>query len=283
MHGMRIATAAGRFLVSSPRAHALRSLLPMSDSTNTPRTHDAPGGSTNEGPGAVSLKRDVKALGSDAKAMVTEVAQEAKKVAADRLDTGKGVVAEGLRPVVDALRSSGEQLRGSPASAVSGYVGSAADMVEGASRYLEEKSVGEVVGDVESFARREPLIFLGGTFAVGFMLGRFLKASAPAADARRGQRPASAPRLRAGRADASSGLSAQRPALRHEATGLDRLAPSAPSSLGQAPTPAGQGTARITSLGADAPISSSASARSTAGDGVDPLEIGSSNVKKPRV
>ena len=55
----------------------------------------------------------------------------------------------------------------------------AADTIQQASKYLENKSVGEVVSDVEDFARREPLIFLGGTFAVGLLLGRFLKASAP--------------------------------------------------------------------------------------------------------
>jgi hypothetical protein len=35
------------------------------------------------------------------------------------------------------------------------------------------------VRDTESFARRRPEVFLGGTILAGLMLARFLKASAP--------------------------------------------------------------------------------------------------------
>ncbi len=256
----------------------------MANNTNTPSIEHDNGGLPTQDAGVVSLKEDVKGLGSDAKAIASDLAEEAKKVATARLDSGKGAVVDGMRPVAEALRSSGEQLQGSPVSAMSSYVGSAADMVEGASRYLEDKSVGEVVGDVESFARREPLIFLGGTFAVGFMLGRFLKASSPgSAETRAGQGQRSASGSNGRRSSASSAPRGQRPALRQEATGLDRLAPSAPSSLGQAPAPAGQGPARITSLGAGAPISSPGSTLSKGTGTVDPLEAGATSVKKPVV
>jgi hypothetical protein len=39
-----------------------------------------------------------------------------------------------------------------------------------------------VVRDAENYARREPLIFLGAAFAVGFIAARFLKASSPGSD-----------------------------------------------------------------------------------------------------
>jgi hypothetical protein len=127
----------------------------------------------------VSLKDDVKSLRSDVKGIAADVGREAQKLAESRLDSGKGVVAEGIGSVAGALRNTGDQLRESPVSGVSGYLGSAADSIQDASKYLENKSVSEVISDVESLARREPLLFLGGSLAVGMLIGRFLKAAAP--------------------------------------------------------------------------------------------------------
>ena len=55
----------------------------------------------------------------------------------------------------------------------------AASRVEGFSSYLRDHDMNDVVRDAESYARREPLIFLGAAFAVGFIAARFLKASSP--------------------------------------------------------------------------------------------------------
>jgi hypothetical protein len=51
--------------------------------------------------------------------------------------------------------------------------------VEGVSSYLHAKQFGDVVGDLESFARREPILFAGSAFVVGLLGGRFLKSSRP--------------------------------------------------------------------------------------------------------
>jgi hypothetical protein len=45
------------------------------------------------------------------------------------------------------------------------------------SDYLRDKSLTDVVGDVERFARREPVIFVGGAFLIGLLGSRFLKSS----------------------------------------------------------------------------------------------------------
>lgn len=158
----------------------------MSDksiSTTSPaKTGTGNGTQPSTSPGATpSLTDDVKGLGSDVKGIASDVAREAQKMAESQLDSGRERVAEGMGSVAGAIRNTGDQLRGSPVAGVADYLTQAADTVQGASKYLENKSVGEVVSDVESFARREPLIFLGGTFAVGLLLGRFLKSASPAA------------------------------------------------------------------------------------------------------
>jgi hypothetical protein len=54
----------------------------------------------------------------------------------------------------------------------------AADGVENVASFFENKQVGDIVRDVEGFARREPAIFFGAAFALGLIGGRFLKSSA---------------------------------------------------------------------------------------------------------
>lgn len=161
----------------------------MSDKiTTSTSTKNGNGARTASGSADLSLRSDVKGLGTDVKAIAGDVAREAQKLAELRLDSGKGFVAEGFGSVAGAIRNTSDQLRQSPVGPVSGYLGDAADSIQQASKYLENKSVGEVVSDVEDFARREPLLFLGGTFAVGLLLGRFLKSSPPD-DRGRGDRP----------------------------------------------------------------------------------------------
>ena len=68
------------------------------------------------------------------------------------------------------------------------YLGRAASRVEGLSDYLQKKSLSDVVGDVERFARRDPVLFLGGALLVGLLGGRFLRSAAPGESAGQGAR-----------------------------------------------------------------------------------------------
>lgn len=60
---------------------------------------------------------------------------------------------------------------------MSRYVERAANRVEQLADYVQNTSPGEMTDRVEQFARREPALFLGGAFAVGFLGARFLKSS----------------------------------------------------------------------------------------------------------
>ena len=61
--------------------------------------------------------------------------------------------------------------------------GRAADGIEKVAEFFEDKQIGDVVRDVERFARKEPALFVGAAFALGLIGGRFLKSSAPRRDA----------------------------------------------------------------------------------------------------
>jgi hypothetical protein len=77
----------------------------------------------------------------------------------------------------DGLKNSGEQTGVGKFTAQ--YGNSLADKVEQLSSYLDRKEVGELIHDIEYFARRNPALFIGGAFALGLLGARFLKSSSP--------------------------------------------------------------------------------------------------------
>ena len=57
------------------------------------------------------------------------------------------------------------------------YSDSLAKQIEQISNYFERNDVRAMVSDVEDFARKNPVVFIGGAFALGFLAARFLKSS----------------------------------------------------------------------------------------------------------
>jgi len=116
-------------------------------------------------------------LGDEAKHLASDAMAQARDAAQAQVSSGKDRLAAGLGSVAEAIRHTGEQLREGEPSSLTDYVTRAADGVEAASDYLKEKNIGDVLGDVGGFARREPAMFLGGAFVLGLLGGRFLKSS----------------------------------------------------------------------------------------------------------
>jgi len=108
-----------------------------------------------------------------------DVADQARKSAGMQLSGEKDRAADGLGSVADALRQTGEHLGTQEKTGLHEYVVRAADQVEAASGCLKSRTPVQILGDVESLARREPALFLGGAFVVGLIGGRFLKSSCP--------------------------------------------------------------------------------------------------------
>ena len=120
-----------------------------------------------------------------AKDKAQELASQAQQKAGEQVQSGlargKSRAAETLGGVAQSLRLSSQHLREQNQEGTGRYVEKAAQQVERLSSYLQNKDVGEVIDEVEDFARRQPALFLGGAFALGLLGARFLKSS------RRGQ------------------------------------------------------------------------------------------------
>lgn len=90
------------------------------------------------------------------------------------VDQRKEAAVGELGTLAGALRRAGTEL-----SENSGLAGTAvntiAERVESISKSLGDKDLRSVMGDVEQFARRNPVAFVGGSVALGFIASRFLK------------------------------------------------------------------------------------------------------------
>ena len=134
-------------------------------------------------PGKIKKEADttidnVKEAGSnlltDAKAAIADKASNA-------VGEKKAVLTGGLTSVADSIRKfSGalNEAEPNPLTEYSAkYAESAATKVEDVARYFETADFKTVSRDVESFARRNPAVFVGGAFALGIIAARFLKSS----------------------------------------------------------------------------------------------------------
>ena len=121
----------------------------------------------------------------EAKDKAQDVMNQTKDMLQQQLATRTQGAAGELVDVANALRQTSKQLEG---NSVAPLVGKAADQLERASTYVRTADLREIQRGVESFARREPLLFIGGAFALGMVAARFLKASA-IAPAKTGNEP----------------------------------------------------------------------------------------------
>ncbi|MDQ2103994.1 hypothetical protein [Azospirillum isscasi] len=93
------------------------------------------------------------------------------------LETQTGRAADQLGSVANALHKAAEQLNEENNGTAARYAGQAADRVEQVADMLRNSTVDDMVGQVERFARRQPEVFVGAAFAVGFLFARFVKSS----------------------------------------------------------------------------------------------------------
>ena len=117
---------------------------------------------------AANVSEELKSRAYDA---ADTVATEASNYA----DQAKYVAADEVKGVASALRTAADQLRsGSPQERTFSQIASG---LADASDALRDKDLGEMVGSVTDFAKRNPLAFLGSAALIGFAATRFAKAS----------------------------------------------------------------------------------------------------------
>jgi hypothetical protein len=116
-----------------------------------------------------------------AKRAAGEVVDKVRDTAANRVERQRETVASGLSSVADAFRHLGDGLKDETPTPIAGIaaglgnkVGNQVDQV---AHYLEDRDIRQIAADTESFARRHPVLFVGGAFLMGLAISRFLKSA----------------------------------------------------------------------------------------------------------
>lgn len=112
-----------------------------------------------------------------AREKVGAVWNDAKDTAGAKLGEQKDSAASSLGSFANALRKAAHAPGAEGQEGMVRAADLAADSLERLSGTLRSKNLDTLVGDVEAFARRQPVAFFGAAIAAGFLAVRFVKSS----------------------------------------------------------------------------------------------------------
>lgn len=141
------------------------------------------------GEAASRLRDEAAGAAADVKAEVSGIAEAVQDRAAGFAEEQKRAGADQAEGLARAVHRAADELQGSSPQ-LAHYVREAADSTGQLAEALRNRSVGDLVGGVEDFARRQPVAFFGATVLAGFALARFVKSSADDARGTGGARTA---------------------------------------------------------------------------------------------
>ncbi len=147
------------------------------------QTASSSGNTASQSGSVTDAAKDTFAQVKDSAGTVaTEAIGQVKDKASSVLDEQKTNLASGVASVADSIRQVGENLgnagEDNQIAAFAGKYGeNIASQIEKFSSYVDDKEIKELLRDVEQFARRNPLLFVGGAFTLGIFAARFLKSS----------------------------------------------------------------------------------------------------------
>lgn len=103
--------------------------------------------------------------------------QQARDKAGASLGESKGQFADQFGNIAAALRRTTEHLRAEDQQRIAGLTETVARQVDQVAGYLRNKDARAIRNDLESLARRQPAIVIGGALVLGLIGARFLKSS----------------------------------------------------------------------------------------------------------
>lgn len=151
---------------------------------NNKQIHTSPQSSTKPERKAESFTDAAGSVLEDTKEQVSQgvksVTSEAKERTTSAIHRSKHKLATQISDVATAIKHSGDELEQSKnvEDTIAYYAKNAGDKIQDVANYLDNKEVGEMLRDVEGFARRQPAIFVGGAVALGLLAARFVRSSA---------------------------------------------------------------------------------------------------------
>jgi len=131
---------------------------------------------------AQEIKGDVQAqateIAGEAKQQAGELIGQAKEQATNAFTQQREQAVSGLGSLADALRTTAQSLKESNDGAQAGigqFVDDAAERLAQSADFLRDKDASQLLHDVQDFAKKQPLAFVGAAFGVGIIAARMLK------------------------------------------------------------------------------------------------------------
>lgn len=106
-----------------------------------------------------------------------KVLDQAQQQVTTQATAQKEQATKSLSTVAQAVRQASDHLRQNDQTPIAQYTDMAAERIDSAASYLRTHDVSDIVDEVQSFAQRQPALFLTGAFALGLLATRFLKSS----------------------------------------------------------------------------------------------------------
>lgn len=129
---------------------------------------------------AGQVTQDLRTAAETAKADASRLLDEARNRVTGVADDYKEGAAEQIHRVADTVREVARGFSERDQSSIAGLADDVADGIERFSDSIRNKQVGDLLTDVQSFARTQPVMFAAAAFAAGFLVTRFLRSSSEA-------------------------------------------------------------------------------------------------------
>ena len=143
--------------------------------TKTGESHEDAGIDQKQ-PGA-SARQQIREVKDQVVDQAKSGLRQAKDRATSSLGESRDQFAEQIGALAEAFRRTGEHLRSEHQERVAGFTESAARQADRVADYIRTFDPRTARDDLESLARRQPALVLGGAVALGLLSARFFKSS----------------------------------------------------------------------------------------------------------
>jgi hypothetical protein len=153
----------------------------MASSTRSTRRQTGGVGNMLSSGVTAALRQTVATVREQADEQASQLTRTLRERGQSMLDRQKQLVASEISHLGAAVRRASGNLQDQNSPTLAQYVDNAARRLDGMARYVEDSDLGELGREIEQFVRRRPAVIVGGMFLTGLAIGRFVKASRPAA------------------------------------------------------------------------------------------------------
>ena len=144
--------------------------------TGKPNQDQRTSGAAEPPPDLGTLKDDVSQVAGAAVERGRQFVDSAREQATGYVEQRKGAVAQSVADLAKALREASQPFDDRPN--IKAFVDNAAGGLDQLADTIRSRGVAEIYSDVEDILRRRPAAVAATTLAAGFLISRFIKASA---------------------------------------------------------------------------------------------------------